>query len=143
MKKRKKSEILEKSFNMLYILPMIIVYLVFIIYPMGDVMRLSFYDKKVNGDMIYIGLKNFADFFADPDTPMIFMNTAIWVFVGTALIARLRAGGVEVVDPLPAFRAAGGRSLYRARDVHLNADGNALAAQAVLAHLQRGTTSGQ
>jgi len=85
MKKRKKSEILEKSFNMLYILPMIIVYLVFIIYPMGDVMRLSFYDKKVNGDMIYIGLKNFADFFADPDTPMIFMNTAIWVFVGTAL----------------------------------------------------------
>lgn len=85
MKNRKKSDLAEKSFNMLYILPMLIIYLVLIIYPMGEVMKLSLYEKKVNGDMIYVGLQNFAAFFADPDTPMVMMNTAIWVFAGVAL----------------------------------------------------------
>jgi len=75
----------EKWLNMLYILPMLAVYVVFILYPMTSVMKLSLFDKKINGDMIFVGLQNFADFFTNIDTPRVFLNTAVWVFVGVFL----------------------------------------------------------
>lgn len=74
----------EKSRNLLYILPMAAIFIIFIIYPITQVMQLSVYLKKVSGDMIFVGLDNFMDFFTNPDTPGIFLNTAIWVFVGVA-----------------------------------------------------------
>lgn len=85
MRKLKRSVLDEKFRNMLYVLPMLVVYLVFILYPMGSVMRLSLFDKKINGDMLYIGFQNFVDFFKNADTPRILLNTATWVFVGVIL----------------------------------------------------------
>ncbi len=85
MRKLKRCVSDEKFRNMLYVLPMLAVYLVFILYPMGSVMRLSLFDKKINGDMVYIGLQNFVDFFKNADTPRILLNTAVWVFVGVIL----------------------------------------------------------
>lgn len=83
MNTKKKRAMREKSFNMLYVLPMVLVYTALIIYPMLEVMRTSLYERKLNGDMIFVGLANFLDFFQDPDTPKILMNTAVWVFGGT------------------------------------------------------------
>ena len=45
---------------------------------------MSFFERRVNGDMIFVGLQNFADLFANPDTPRMFKNTFVWVFVGVA-----------------------------------------------------------
>ncbi|WP_227161910.1 carbohydrate ABC transporter permease [Enterocloster citroniae] len=45
---------------------------------------MSFFERKVNGSMIFVGLQNFADLFANPDTPRMFKNTFLWVFVGVA-----------------------------------------------------------
>jgi ABC-type sugar transport system permease subunit len=73
-----------KAINLLYVLPMLVIFLVFIIYPITQVFYLSLFEKKVNGDMIFIGLKNFVDLFTNPDTPRMFTNTAVWVFVGVA-----------------------------------------------------------
>ena len=85
MKRIKRIDRIEKAGNMLYILPMLLVYAVFILYPMTSVMKLSLFDKKINGDLIYVGLQNFKDFFTDADTPRVFLNTAVWVFGGVLL----------------------------------------------------------
>lgn len=85
MKRIKRIDRIEKAGNMLYILPMLLVYTVFILYPMTSVMKLSLFDKKINGDLIYVGLQNFKDFFTDADTPRVFLNTAVWVFGGVLL----------------------------------------------------------
>lgn len=82
MDHRKKGEGREKLLNLLYILPMCAVFVIFIIYPITQVFQLSVYDKKVNGDMLFVGIKNFTDFFQNPDTPRMFLNTFVWVFVG-------------------------------------------------------------
>ena len=79
MKGKNKLERREKSFNMLYVLPMAVVYVVLIIYPMLEVMRTSLYERKVNGDMLFVGLENFISFFENPDSAKIVLNTAIWV----------------------------------------------------------------
>lgn len=85
MKKPKRLDRMEKAGNMLYILPMLLVFAVFILYPMVNVMKLSLFDKKINGAMVFVGLQNFIDFFRDADTPRVLMNTAIWVFAGVFL----------------------------------------------------------
>ncbi len=82
MESRKKPLYIGKTLNMLYIAPMLIIFAALIIYPMFSIMRLSLYNRKINGDMIYIGLKNFLDFFSDIETPKLFLNTSIWVFGG-------------------------------------------------------------
>lgn len=77
-----KRELREKTFNLIYIIPMLVIFLVFIIYPVMQVFYLSFFERKVNGDMIFIGLTNFIQLFTNSDTPRMFLNTFVWVFVG-------------------------------------------------------------
>ncbi len=57
MKKPRHHERVEKTVNMLYILPMLLVFAVFILYPMTSVMKLSLFDKKINGDMLFVGCR--------------------------------------------------------------------------------------
>ena len=79
-----KKEKRDKAVNLCYVLPMLAIFLVFILYPITQVFYMSFFERKVNGDMIFVGLQNFADLFANPDTPRMFKNTFVWVFVGVA-----------------------------------------------------------
>lgn len=75
----------DKVLNMVYILPTIIVFSVFILFPIIDVFRMSFYNVKINGTEEFLFLGNYIKFFKSPDAFMILGNTAVWVFVGTAL----------------------------------------------------------
>ena len=75
----------EKWLNLLYVLPMMMIFLAFIIYPITQVFQMSFYERKVNGEMLFVGLRNFVDLFTNSDTPRMFLNTFIWVFAGTGL----------------------------------------------------------
>lgn len=84
MYKAKKNHDKDKLFNMLYILPMVVVFAVIIIYPVTQVLKLSLSEKLIKGDLVFVGLDNFKAFFANPDTIQILMNTTIWVFVGVA-----------------------------------------------------------
>lgn len=88
MKKRKIN--LRKWSSALYILPMIVVFLVFIIYPVTQVAYLSFFNKKVDGSMVFIGLQNYTKFFCGGDAALAFRNTAFWVFGG--VIAKIGLG---------------------------------------------------
>ena len=76
-----KKEKRDKAVNLCYVLPMLAIFLVFILYPITQVFYMSFFERRVNGDMIFVGLQNFADLFANPDTPRMFKSTFVWVFV--------------------------------------------------------------
>lgn len=80
----KKKQRLENWVNLLYILPTIAVFAVFILFPILDVFRLSFYNVKINGSEEFILFDNYIKFFQSKDAFLILRNSAIWVFVGTA-----------------------------------------------------------
>lgn len=80
----KKSQRLENWINLLYILPTIAVFAVFILFPILDVFRLSLYNVKINGSEEFILFDNYVKFFQSKDAFLILKNSAIWVFVGTA-----------------------------------------------------------
>lgn len=71
--------------NLLYILPMLAVICVFIIAPLMEAFRLSFYNVKVSGEEVFIGLQNYISFFNSTDGALAWKNTAIWVIGGTLL----------------------------------------------------------
>lgn len=77
-----KEERKEKLINLLYVLPMLVIFIVLILYPVIQIFHMSFFDRKVNGDMVFVGLSNFMAVFKNPDTPKMFINTFIWVFIG-------------------------------------------------------------
>ena len=75
---------LSRFTTYLFILPMLLFFCVFIIYPVFDVIYLSFFNRSVTGKMTFIGMKNYVDFFTSGDAALAFKNTFIWVFVGVA-----------------------------------------------------------
>jgi len=77
-----KRERREKIVNLIYILPMLIIFVTFILYPITQVFYMSFFERKINGDMVFVGLGNFVSLFTSPDTPRMFQNTFVWVVVG-------------------------------------------------------------
>ena len=74
---------LEKTVNLLYILPTLAVFATFILIPILDVFRLSMYNVRIDGTEQFIFLDNYIKFFKSKDSMMILKNTAVWVFVGT------------------------------------------------------------
>lgn len=75
---------LERTLNLVYILPTILVFAVFILGPILEVFRLSMYNVRVDGTENFIFLDNYIKFFKSADAKMILKNSAVWVFIGTA-----------------------------------------------------------
>ena len=64
----------------LWILPSILLMLVFVVFPIGIVFRLAFSHISRAGVVGgFIGLKNFQDAVSSPAFPQVMMNTAFWV----------------------------------------------------------------
>ncbi len=75
---------LSRITTYLFIAPMVIIFCVFIVYPVINVIYLSFFNRSVTGKMTFIGLRNYVQFFTGGDAALAFRNTAIWVFAGVA-----------------------------------------------------------
>ncbi len=80
----KRCKEMEKYINLLFLVPMLLVFLVFIIIPIGEVFWDSFHNIKLNGSKTWTGLSNYKKFFQDSKSLLAIKNTAIWVFGGTA-----------------------------------------------------------
>lgn len=67
---------------MIYLLPALFIYIVFMAYPLIDSLRLSFYSGNPTGEKSFVGLEKFIKLFADPDYSVrywgAFKNT--WIF---------------------------------------------------------------
>ncbi len=92
MKKSSRKEVREKIINLAYVMPMLIIFLAFIIYPILQIFYMSFFERTVSGEMFFVGIKNFLALFMNPDTPRMFINTFVWVFIGVALKLLLGLG---------------------------------------------------
>lgn len=63
----------------MYVLPFVLIISVFILKPVTDIFYSSLFIKKLDGTMIYIGLKNFTDIFSKAYFGQIVSNTLLWV----------------------------------------------------------------
>ncbi|MDO5023154.1 MAG: sugar ABC transporter permease, partial [Eubacteriales bacterium] len=77
-----RKNVIEKTVNLIYVLPMVALLALFIVRPIIQVINSSFYNIKSNGEMVYIGLENYTKFFNSPEASIAFRNTFIWVFLG-------------------------------------------------------------
>ncbi len=57
-----------------FLLPAFIVYTVFMVYPLFDSLRLSFYNQSASGTPVFVGLANFQTLFTDPNWSGHFWN---------------------------------------------------------------------
>lgn len=71
--------------NLLYVLPFVAVICIFMVKPVLDVIYGSFFLKKLNGDMIFCGLQNFADVLAKDVFAQVTRNTVVWVVATVVL----------------------------------------------------------
>ena len=72
-------------YNMVFVLPLISFIVLFVAYPVSSVIYNSFFRSNLNGTQTYIGLRNYAQFFAKRYASQIFLNTAMWVGLGVIL----------------------------------------------------------
>jgi multiple sugar transport system permease protein len=79
-------EIWRERISYLFILPILIVYFIFSIYPILTTFHLSFFDSKIVKLGPFVGLKNYADVLMDATFQQAFFNTIVFTFVSTAFI---------------------------------------------------------
>ena len=80
MKKRK--EILS---NLIFVIPLAIVFLLIIIVPFVQVIRLSFFREALDGSLTFVGLNNYIRLFQKANFSTIFFNTLQFTFGGVIL----------------------------------------------------------
>src|SRR5260221_9145838 len=57
-----------------FLLPAVLVYTLFLVYPLFDSLRLSFFDQSVSGPPVFVGLENFRLLLGDPQWSGHFWN---------------------------------------------------------------------
>jgi len=80
-------------FGYALVTPAMVLVLGFVIYPVGEVVRLSFTNTSLlAGRSDFVGLQSYQRIVADPLFETVVRNTAQWVFLGTALTVLLGLG---------------------------------------------------
>ncbi len=82
----------HRALPYLMIAPALIILFIFVLYPIGYMIYLSFFEWNLMGDKIPIGIENFKNLFADPSLMQVLGNTFKYMFftvvlsVGIALV---------------------------------------------------------
>ena len=95
-------EIIAHRADYAYVLPALIVMGLVIVYPLFDVLRLSFfYTSPYGGGEKFVGLDNYREAIADPHFGLVLRNTVVWTTFSTifALILGLLAA-LALVRPI-------------------------------------------
>src|SRR5215470_14671655 len=76
----------QDLFAYVLIFPAMLFVLGFILYPVGDVVRLSFTNTNLlTHRSDFVGLQSYERVLSDPLIPLVLRNTALWVFGSTSL----------------------------------------------------------
>ncbi len=96
-----------------FLLPAVIVYTLFMVYPLFDSLRLSFFDQSVQGPPVFVGFQNFQTLLGDPQ-----WSDHFWNALGNNVV--FFAVHMLVQNPLALFLATlltvkhlRGRIIYR------------------------------
>jgi multiple sugar transport system permease protein len=83
---RRKRRLSDKLFGLLNTLPLMVIILGIFIYPICEVIRLSFTNQKIVGSSYkYIGLDNYASFLKDPLAKTSIYHSMVWVAENTVV----------------------------------------------------------
>ena len=78
-------ELKEKLTNLTFVIPLIIVFLLIIIIPFIQVIRLSFFKEAFDGSLTFVGLRNYIRLFQQANFMEILLNTLVFTFGGVLL----------------------------------------------------------
>ncbi|GAI21661.1 unnamed protein product, partial [marine sediment metagenome] len=78
-------ELKEKLTNLMFIIPLAIVFLLIIIIPFIQVIKLSFFKEALDGSLTFVGLNNYIRLFQRANFFTIFFNTLRFTFGGVIL----------------------------------------------------------
>src|SRR5919199_4730467 len=83
----------QDLFGYALVTPAMLLVLGLVMYPVGEVVRLSFTNTSLlAGRSDFVGLQSYQRVLADPLIGRVLTNTAMWVFLGTALALLLGLG---------------------------------------------------
>jgi multiple sugar transport system permease protein len=83
----------DDLFGLALVLPAMAMVLSFIVYPVGEVVRMSFTNTNLlTRRSDFVGFQSYVRVLEDPLMLQVLKNTAIWVFLGTALALLLGLG---------------------------------------------------
>lgn len=75
----------NKYKNLLFLIPLILVFIIFIVYPFFQTIKLSFFEETLSGDQYFAGLRNYYRVFRSDDFYNLFYNTLLWTIGATVL----------------------------------------------------------
>ena len=78
-------ELKEKLTNLAFVIPLIIVFLLIIIIPFIQVIRLSFFKETFDGLLTFVGLRNYVRLFQQADFMEVLLNTLAFTFGGVLM----------------------------------------------------------
>lgn len=78
-------ELKEKLTNLTFIIPLAIVFLLIIIIPFIQVIKLSFFKESLDGSLTFVGLRNYIRLFQQANFTEILFNTLTFTFGGVLL----------------------------------------------------------
>jgi len=78
-------ELKEKLTNLTFVIPLIVVFLLIILIPFIQVIRLSFFKEAFDGSLTFVGLKNYIRLFQQANFMEVLLNTLAFTFGGVLL----------------------------------------------------------
>ena len=96
-----------------FLLPAVIIYTLFMVYPLFDSLRLSFFDQSVQGPPIFVGLQNFQTLLGDPQWSQHFWNALGNNFVFFSIHMFVQNPLALLLATLLTVKQLRGRAIYR------------------------------
>jgi len=78
-------ELKEKLTNLTFVIPLIVVFLLIILIPFIQVIRLSFFKEAFDGSLTFVGLRNYIRLFQQANFMEVLLNTLAFTFGGVLL----------------------------------------------------------
>src|SRR5260221_13414350 len=97
-----------------FLLPAVIIYTLFMVYPLFDSLRLSFFDQSVQGPPVFVGLQNFQTLLGDPQWSQHFWNALGNNFVFFSIHMFVQNPLALLLATLLTVKQLRGRAIYRA-----------------------------
>ncbi len=98
---------------LVFLLPAFLIYTLFLVYPLFDTLRLSFYDQSVPGAPLFVGFQNFQTLFTDPQWAGHFWNALGNNFVFFSIHMLVQNPLALLLATLLTVKQLRGRAIYR------------------------------
>ena len=98
---------------LVFLLPALFIYTLFMVYPLFDSLRMSFFDQSVQGQPVFVGLQNFQTLLGDPQWAGHFWNAVDNNFVFFSVHMLVQNPLALLLATLLTVKQLRGRAIYR------------------------------